>query len=72
MVNRIFERFARFLEQGCRPGFARRVDTGDISGVIHAFNENGPASVIDNHYDASQMMALGLHLSRCDHLARRC
>src|SRR5580700_10837548 len=38
--------------------------------MVHAFNENGPATVVDDRHDASQMMALGLRLGRRDHLAR--
>ena len=38
--------------------------------MVHAFNENGPATVVDDCHDASQMMALGLRLGRRDHLAR--
>jgi hypothetical protein len=48
----------------------RKFDTGDIGGVVHAFNENGPATVVDDRHDASQMLALGLRLGRRDHLAR--
>jgi hypothetical protein len=39
MVDRILERPARLLEQRCRPGFARcKFNTGDIGGMVHAFN----------------------------------
>ena len=48
VVNRILERLARLLEQRCGSCFARRkFDTGGIGGVVHAFNENGPATVVD-------------------------
>jgi hypothetical protein len=48
VVDRVFERLTRFLEQRGRSGFARRkVHAGEIGGMVHALIRTMPVACLE-------------------------
>jgi hypothetical protein len=46
VVDRVFERLTRFLEQRGRSGLARRkLDAGGVGGMVHALDQDSPGRV---------------------------
>jgi len=70
MVDRIFERLTRLLEQRCRSGLAwRKFHAGEIGGMVHALDQDRPPAVIDHRHNSGQVIAGRFRLGGRDDLS---